>query len=96
VRRANEKAGSGLTIVERNSHSLPVTYVPTGLDATVAWPYKDFRFRNSYQHPIYLRSEVIGSRLQISVWGRVPEGGVIPTSITEDRRAETESRDTAG
>jgi vancomycin resistance protein YoaR len=30
VREANKKAGRGLKIVERQSHSLPVTYVPSG------------------------------------------------------------------
>ena len=73
VRRANEDAAARrLKIIERNSHSLPVTYVPSGLDATVAWPYKDFRFRNTLDHPVYLRTSVGRSRLVIGVWGRVP------------------------
>ena len=73
VRRANEKSEGGLKIVERTSHSLPVTYVPSGLDATVAWPGKDFRFRNDFPHPIYLRTHVGDRRLVIEVWGRVQE-----------------------
>ena len=72
VRKANNKTDGGLKIVERESHSLPVSYVPSGLDATVAWPNRDFKFRNSYDFPIYLRSQVDGSRLIVSVWGRVP------------------------
>ena len=71
--RINDRADAQrLKIVERNSHSLPVTYVPPGLDATVAWPYKDFRFRNNFSHPMYLRTKVSRSRLTIGVWGRVP------------------------
>jgi vancomycin resistance protein YoaR len=73
VRKSNRKVDGNLRIVERNYHSLPVTYVPSGLDATVAWPAKDFRFRNTLPHPIYLRTNVVGSRLTITVWGRVPE-----------------------
>lgn len=72
VRKANKNNGKVLKIVERTTHSLPVTYVPTGLDATVAWPSKDFRFRNSFAYPVYLRAVVSGSKLKISVWGRVP------------------------
>lgn len=72
VRRTNDKSGDHLKIVERNHHSLPVHYVPPGMDATVAWPYKDFRFRNDYSFPVYVRSEISGSHLKISVWGRVP------------------------
>jgi len=74
VRRTNGESGGHLKIVERNHHSLPVTYVPEGLDATVAWPYKDFRFRNRYSFPIYLRTAVGRSTLTISVWGRIPNG----------------------
>ena len=62
---------SGIKIVERNSHSLPVPYASSGNDATVAWPIKDFRFRNAFAHPIYLRAKAEDGRLAISVWGRV-------------------------
>ncbi len=87
VRRVNEKTDArGLKIVERNSHSLPVTYVPPGLDATVAWPYKDFRFRNTFPHPVYLRTAMGRSRLTIGVWGRVPSG----TASADETPTETQ------
>lgn len=76
IRRANAKFDNGVEIVERNHHSLPVPYVPRGLDATVAWPLKDFRFRNTLPHPIYLRAAIDGSRLTVSVWARVPDSQV--------------------
>ena len=72
VRKANKKNGRRLEIVQRESHSLPVSYVPSGLDATVAWPNLDFKFRNTFAFPVYVRTEVDGSRLTISIWGRVP------------------------
>ena len=72
VRRANKRTDGGLKIVERESHSLPVTYVPSGLDATVAWPNRDFKFRNNYDFPIYLRAQPDGNRLIVTVRGRVP------------------------
>ncbi len=72
VRRANDRNQKQLKIIERNSHSLPVSYVPSGLDATVAWPYADFRFRNNFPHPVYIRTTMGRSRLSISVWGRIP------------------------
>lgn len=81
VRKTNNKTEGRLSIIERNNHSLPVDYVPSGLDATVAWPYKDFRFRNTLAHPVYIRAEVSGSRLTIGVWGRVPDN---VSSITVD------------
>lgn len=84
VRKVNNELGrKRLRIVERNSHSLPVTYVPQGLDATVAWPYKDFRFRNTFDHPVYLRTTIDGSRLRISVWGRVSEDQAVRLAHSE-------------
>lgn len=92
VRKSKDRVGSGLRIVERNYHSLPVTYVPPGFDATVAWPSKDFRFRNTLPHPIYLRAEVAGSRLKTSVWGRVPDNVqsvTLPPSPSADSARES-------
>ena len=77
----NQSAGQPLQIVERSSHSLPVTYVPAGRDATVAWPSRDFKFRNRYDFPIYVRTQAGDSRLTISIWGRVPENQAIPVAL---------------
>ncbi len=41
-----------LEIVERVNHRFAVTYVPYGLDATVAWPTLDYKFRNNASYPI--------------------------------------------
>ncbi len=72
VRKANKRNGRHLKIVERETHSLPVTYVPSGLDATVAWPDRDFKFRNNFAFPVFVRTDVEGSHITISIWGRVP------------------------
>ena len=45
---------SGLEIVERHNHTWPVSYVPPGFDATVAWDSKDLRIRNNTSVNIYL------------------------------------------
>lgn len=91
VRKTNNKTEGGLKIVERNHHSLPVTYVPRGLDATVAWPGKDFRFRNTFPHPVYLKTVINGSRLTVSVWARVTDGGEAPITaqLPEDSTERT-------
>jgi len=73
VRKTNASADvNPLKIVERNTHSLPVTYVPPGLDATVAWPGKDFKFRNISQNPVYIHTQMGRSKLSISIWSRIP------------------------
>ncbi|RYG64490.1 hypothetical protein EON80_19145 [bacterium] len=91
VRKVNNETGSKrLKIVERSSHSLPVTYVPRGLDATVAWPYKDFRFRNTFDHPVYVRTVIDGSRLSISLWGRVSEAKATELAQAEAENSESD------
>jgi len=45
--------------VERHNHGLAVGYSEPGLDATVAWGYLDYKFKNTYDFPIYI--EGIGS-----------------------------------
>jgi len=73
VRKTNANADvNPLKIVERNTHSLPVTYVPPGLDATVAWPGKDFKFRNISPNPVYIHTQMGRSKLSISIWSRIP------------------------
>lgn len=43
---------SGLTIVERHTHSLKSAYVDYGRDATVSSPYLDLSLRNPYDCPV--------------------------------------------
>ena len=47
---------SGMNIIERTPHFEPVGYIQAGRDATVAWGYLDFKFRNPYQQSIYILS----------------------------------------
>ncbi len=46
---------AGLEIVERSPHSRPSSYIKLGLDAAVAWPNVNFRFRNDKAFPILIR-----------------------------------------
>lgn len=48
---------SGLTILERYSHSRKVPYVPPGRDATVSWDGPDLTFKNEYNQPILIRAK---------------------------------------
>ncbi|MEW6172223.1 MAG: VanW family protein [Bacillota bacterium] len=60
---------SGLEVVERHNHSLPVTYVPAGRDATVAYGGSDLQFRNNTDKYLYVRTVVTGNRLTIKILG---------------------------
>ncbi|WP_051276611.1 VanW family protein [Desulfovirgula thermocuniculi] len=67
---------ANLEILERTNHSLPVSYVPLGRDATVVYGYIDLRFRNNTESYLYIRSYVEGDRLTFKIYGntdyRVP------------------------
>jgi len=63
-------ASSSLSVVERSPHSLPVTYVPPGQDATVAYPVLDFKFRNDSDDLLLIRSFVTGNSVAFSIYGQ--------------------------
>lgn len=60
---------AGLTIKERHNHSISITYVPLGRDATVAYPWKDLKFINNSPSYLLLHSNIEGNRLTISIYG---------------------------
>ena len=58
-----------LEVVERRWHSLPVTYVPLGQDATVAFGYIDFKFKNDRDYPIEVISWCEKGNVYVSIKG---------------------------
>ena len=56
-----------LTVTQRHTHSLPVTYVPTGKDATVSYGWLDFCFQNSYDYPVKIVAGVTKDILEIKI-----------------------------
>ncbi len=57
-----------LEINERHRHSLPVNYVPPGRDATVSFPILDFKFTNSIDAYLQIRSFVDGNTLTFQLY----------------------------
>lgn len=58
-----------LEVSQRMNHSLPVSYVPLGLDAAIAEGYKDFKFVNSTDYPIYIEAYLDDNKLVSNVYG---------------------------
>ena len=58
-----------LEVVERHNHSLTVSYVPKGQDATVSYGVIDFRFKNNTEYPIKIESVTSNRKLSISIIG---------------------------
>lgn len=61
---------SGLSVTSRRSHSLPISYVPRGMDAAVA-DRLDFKFKNNLPHPIYIQSYVDKGKITMRIYGNV-------------------------
>jgi vancomycin resistance protein YoaR len=60
---------AGFEATERYCHAKPVTYVPMGLDATVAYGYLDLRMTNPGDAPCLVRATAKGGRLTAEVFG---------------------------
>lgn len=83
---------ANLEIVSRTSHSLPVSYMPAGQDATIAEGYIDLKIKNNTKYPIKISAEVSGRRLTCSILGvKEPDIKVeVVHSITATYNPETE------
>lgn len=58
-----------LKIKERYPHSMTVHYVPRSADAAIAGTYKDLKFENPYDFPIYIEGHANGSTITFTVYG---------------------------
>ena len=72
----NAVARANLTIVERDPHAWPSTYVEKGEDATVNWPNLDFRFRNDTDWPIFIVAYYANRKVTVEIYGMTLGEGV--------------------
>jgi vancomycin resistance protein YoaR len=65
--RAAMKAN--LRSAERTNHSMVVGYAQPGLDATVSYGYLDYKFKNVYDFPIYIKGTAVGKVVTYTIYG---------------------------
>lgn len=65
--RAAMKAN--LRSTERTNHSMVVGYAQPGLDATVSYGYLDYKFKNVYDFPIYIKGTTAGKVVTYTIYG---------------------------
>lgn len=58
-----------LEVTSRKNHSLPVSYVKLGRDATVVYGVTDFKFKNNQKTPIKIEAEAKGGVLTVKIMG---------------------------
>jgi vancomycin resistance protein YoaR len=63
-----------LAIVERTPHSMRISYVAPGLDATVVYGYRDLKFRNNTSTHLIIKTLVYQGNLEIKIFGKPVTG----------------------
>ncbi len=84
-----------LEIVERAPHSMMVTYVQPSADAAIAGTYKDFKFKNNTDAPIYIEGYTTSDKqIVFTIYGQEtrPEGRTVKftNKVLESTPAVTE------
>ncbi len=59
-----------LEVVERAPHSMVVSYVPKSADAAIAGTYKDFKFCNDSDVPIYIEGSAGNGTVTFTIYGK--------------------------
>ncbi|MBQ6595121.1 MAG: VanW family protein [Clostridia bacterium] len=62
-----------MTIVDRSSHTMTVSYVDPSCDAAVSYPSKDLKFINETDSTIYIYTAVTDKRASVTIYGKKPE-----------------------
>ncbi|GKU27155.1 VanW family protein [Clostridium folliculivorans] len=62
---------AGIKPTERHNHSMPASYSPVGLDATVYWGSLDYKFKNTYDFPVYIESYASNKTVYVNFYGSV-------------------------
>ncbi len=61
---------SELEIVERQNHSLKVSYMDYGFDATLSGNVIDFKFKNNTEYPVYVESYLNDNKVIVNIYGK--------------------------
>ncbi len=70
----NAVLDAGLRVMERHPHSLPVSYVPKGKDATVNFGTADFKFKNNTANTLMLHAFVDKNKLTVEIFSLPAKG----------------------
>ena len=65
----NAVLNAELEITKRYNHSMIVTYVDPAADAAIAGTYKDFRFKNNYDFPVYIEAVCKNRNITFNIYG---------------------------
>jgi hypothetical protein len=79
-----------LEITERYNHSMMVGYVQPSMDAAIAGTYKDLRFKNNTDTPIYIEGITSGGNITFSIYGKETRDSSREISFESETLSTTE------
>ena len=79
-----------LAIDERYCHSMIVSYVKPSMDAAIAGTYKDLKFTNNYDFPIYIEGYTSGMQITFTVYGEETRDAGREVSFESETTSTTE------
>lgn len=65
----NAVINAELEVVERSPHSMVVSYVDVSRDAAISGDYKDFKFKNNTEAPVYIMGTAEDRTLTFRIYG---------------------------
>lgn len=65
----NAVLNSELEVVQRNEHSMTISYVDLSRDAAIAGTTKDFKFKNNTDAPILIEAYTVDRKITFNIWG---------------------------
>lgn len=81
----NAVLNAELEVVERQPHSMTISYVDLSRDAAIAGTYKDFKFKNNTDVPIVIEGITRNRKITFKIWGH-------ETRDTVNRKIEFETK----
>lgn len=74
-----------LGIVERTPHTMLISYISPGLDATVVYGYRDLKFRNTTNGCLIIKTSIYQGNLEVKIYGMPAKGRKIVVKSTKEK-----------
>ncbi len=81
-----------LEVTERWPHSMTVSYVKESMDAAIAEGYKDLKFKNNTDTPIYIEGYTYGGRVTFNIYGKETRPAQRKVSYVSEVTSKTEAK----
>lgn len=81
----NAVLNAQLEIVERTPHTMPISYISPGLDATVVYGYRDLKFRNTTKGCLIIKTSIHQGNLEVKIYGMPTKGRKVVVKSTKEK-----------